>query len=685
MPSLLRNFTYALISLCVASIARLLCADKSGQPNSTPTAHNAMASPRPSTSGGLSTRRGGNNNFEKRMSKDDIAINLGGRRTMQQSVASNRPVSRDDIYVRDRMAAMSSRFHIPVRGSTITPEHSPHYPGSREALIPIRMPTPESITSGDIPIGMALGSPAHIPSEPSRWQAQFPPASPQALGQSSFPSPAMSGPGGSLQRKKTGRRKLFGALFGGSKKNATEEGSRGLGSIMKGSHGSSATVSALPNAPKTPTRSNTQSEARTPKHKPLTLRSNTMPYNKGDPSESAGSSAAYMRDGRSLQPPPIPPIPRLEVRIPDTKMERYSVMFSDLLKENGKQEPATSLLARRQATLERLKTINGNNGGYELEPVVEDDRARPRRATSPVPQALPRPGPALVAEPAHASPRLSVFPMPPTGRPNYPMGPSMPQSRMARSHTSPGRLPSPTQPSFDRRLKAPTERGTPNLEVPNPFQMNPPESTRPSPRPQEPIYPTDTSFRFGPDQSALLLDSPTSMDSQEEIIISQPFKPTLHEPQWQMVSPANTNASSVFTASSGRRGRSPSGGSSSTHVTKPSSELDPQDAALQNAVEVSIARQISISRQQRNLLRPLNTRRGTETKSLAPNSTGSSMLGDSRSPIGVTVVKAPSPSRLGKDEPIKETKSSTPTLVHRRGSPVDPQNRKSSWVVLESD
>ncbi|KAJ4423710.1 hypothetical protein N0V82_001596 [Gnomoniopsis sp. IMI 355080] len=644
-----------------------------------------MAFPRPSTAGGLSTRQGGNNNkFEKRMSKDDSVLNIGGRRPMHPGMAQNRSASRDDIYVRDRTSTASPRFHVPVRGSTITPDQSPHFIGSREALIPIRLPTPESITSGDIPIGMALGSPAHIPSEPSRWQAQFPPASPQMTDQSSFPSPAMSAPGGSLQRKKTGRRKLFG-LFS-SKKNASEEGNRGVTNIMKSSHGSTATVSTLPNAPKTPTRSNTQSDVRTPKHKPLTLRSNTMPHNNGDtPDSTSNSSVTHLRQTNAL--PPVPPIPRLEVRIPDTKMERYSVMFSDLLKENGRPEPSTSLLARRQATLERLKTINGNNGGYELEPVQEDDRVRPRRATSPQPQALSHPGPAFVAETVQPSPRLSVFPIPPTGRPNYPVGAQMAHLRPARSNTSPARLPSPTQPTFDRRLKAPMERGTPNLEVPNPFQMNPPDSSMSSSKAQEPIYPTDTSFHFGPDQSALLLDSPTSMDSQEEIIISQPFKPTLHEPQWQMVSPATTNTS-VFTASSGRPGRSPSGGSSSTHVTKPSSELDPQDAALQDAVQVSIARQISISRQQRNLLRPLNTRRGTETTKpggVVPNSAGSSMLGDSRSPIGVTVVKAPSPSRLGKDEPIKETKSSTPTLVHRRGSPVDPQNRKSSWVVLESD
>lgn len=619
---------------------------------------------------------------------------------MNQGLASYEPVSRDDLYVQDRVATMSSRFHIPVRGSTITPEHSPHFLGSQETSIPVRTQTPESITSGDIPIGMALGSPALVRSEPSRWQAQFPPASPQATDLSSVPSPAMSGPGGSLQRKKTGRKKLFG-LFGSAKKNAGEEGSRDVSTLAKSSIASKSSLSVVPRTPKTPTRSNTQSDVRTPRHKPLTLRSNTMPYNMGDedmrtPSESAGPSSrpkpsdAYLRqvnENRTL--PPVPPIPRLEVRIPDTKMERYSVMFSDVLKENGKQEPAASLLARRQATLGRLKTINGNNGGYELEPVLEDDSARPRRrATSPQPQMQPRPGPALVAEPGYSSsPRLSVFPVPPAGAANPPTGISATQSRIMRSNTSPGRLPSPVKPVFDRQLKAPTERGAPNLEVPNPFQMNPPETSRTSPRPQEPIYPTDTSFHFGPDQSALLLDSPTSIGSQEGIIISQPFRPTLHEPQWQMVSPSTTNPSSVFTASSDRPGRSPSGASSSTHVTKPSSELDPQEAALQNAVEVSIARQISISRQQRNLLRPLNTLRGTEKSPSLPNGSAvPHILGESRSPIGVTVIKAaPSPGRLGKDEPIKETKSSTPTVVHRRGSPVDPQNRKSSWVVLDSD
>lgn len=50
----------------------------------------------------------------------------------------------------------------------------------------------------------------------------------------------------------------------------------------------------------------------------------------------------------------------LAVEIPTTEMERYSVMFSSLLdKKRGSTGPSTSgLLARRQATLDRLKSVN---------------------------------------------------------------------------------------------------------------------------------------------------------------------------------------------------------------------------------------------------------------------------------------------------------------------------------------
>lgn len=666
-----------------------------------------MALDRPSSSGGVPTRRGITFDMNKRMSKDDMSLMLGNdsRRTAMARQMQNMPnkrMSRDDMYIRSRMAAMS-QFHVPVRGSTITPEHSPDHPGAHEVSIPLRMQTPESInsvvTSGEIQIGMALGSPVRtLAPDSSRWQAQFPPASPQTTDRSSEPSPAMTEPTGSLQRKKTGRRKLFG-LFGGGKKNAEPTGEsgaqrdRGLSIITKNSTAMQSTVSVVPKTPRTPTRSNTQADRKTPKHKPLMLRSATMPHGMDEapttPLKSAGLSGLRsnpsQRAGPTNQRPPpnIPPVPRLNVTIPDTKMERYSVMFSDVL--NGpKHEPAASLLARRQATLERLKTIN-DSVEAQIQEYHADRPERPRRATSPQPSPqfqsppqyeLQQPRYQLQEQPGStASPRLSIFPVPPTNRMAVVDTPSG-YARMSRSNTSPGRLPSPTQQTFNaRRGPPPQAKGTAQrLEVPNPFEMNPPDP-RPRSRPQEPIYPTDTSFHFGPEQSGLLLESPTSINSREEIIVSQPFKPTLHEPQWQMISPSTASSS----AASVRRGRSPSAASSNTHVTKPSSEFDPADAALQSAVEVSIARQISISRQQRQLLRPLQTRRGTGDARPSPSS-----VTEGRSPLGVTVIKAPSPNRLGRDEPIKEVQSSTPTLVHTRQFP-PAEHRKSSWVVLDSD
>lgn len=678
------------------------------EPQCRPPAPARMAPPRPSTSGGLSTQdpvyavpQRGANNFDKRMSKDDMFFSNAGRAKSNNFPGGDKRTSRDDMYIRSRMAAMS-QFHIPVRGSTITPQHSPDYPVPQEVSIPIRMQTPESMTSGEIPIGMALGSPAHLPPEQSRWQAQLPPtssraASPQVFSpqpatpqtnMSSEPSPvhAAPAPRGSLQRKKTGRRKLFG-LFGG-RKNADEEVGAQRDQVAISSKDSTPSVSTEKvSGNRLPTRSNTQSDRKAQKHKPTVSRSNTMPYAAEDdaslPMRTTGPHnlqapphlGPSMRQGNNYlrsNVPRVPPVPTfLDVQIPDTKLERYSVMFSDVLNPGGtKTEPAVSLLARRQATLERLKSINDR---IEAEEAMRET-SRPRRATSPQPQP---------------SPRLSIFPTPPSGRIQPVLDTPTTLSRVARSNTSPGRLPSPTQPTFDRRAQSQAKVLTRNLTVPNPFDMHPPSS-------EAPIYPTDNTFHFSSaDQPGfVVIDSPTSMGPEDhDIIITQPLKPTLHEPQWQMVSPSTTNSSEMSSAVfSGHRGRSPSAGSSSTHVTKPStdSKFEEADAAFQNAVEVSIARQISISRQQRQFLRPLQTRRGTETGAGVGTGVAGpsprSAMSEGRSPIGVTVIKSPSPTnRLGKEESIREIQTSTPTLVHPRNSPVNPEHRKSSWVVLESD
>ena len=629
-----------------------------------------MASARPSTSGSMTATGPSRSKMDKRMSKDDMFF-----RTARQKQGLDKRISRDDMYIRSRMAEMS-HYHVPVRGSTLTPEHSPNFPVIHEVSIPIRVQTPESITSGEIPIGMALGSPPLRPDpSPSRWQAQFPPASPQATS-SSEPSPAGTALVGSLQRKKTGKRKLFG-LFGGGKKREEAQGlaqtDAGKSTITLARTVEVSTSSANLAAKPTPARSNTQAERKVPKHKPIMIRSNTTPYNVDEPPTQPKSAGLPGRQGNAYRQPqgnPPPMASFLDVNIPDTKLERYSIMFSDVLGHPPpKQEPSGSLLSRRQATLQRLKTIDDKIEAEEM----EKERTRQRRATSPQPIATPQ---------------LRLFPMPSEGRVTPAMDTPTSRSRPLRSNTSPGRLPSPTQATFDLKPtpSAAISHG-PTLVVPNPFDNSPPQPRKQAKRELEPIYPTDTSFHFGPDKSGLILDSPTEIDSpSEEIIISQPFKPTLHEPQWQMVSPQSVSASStapsvLSSTTSGPRHRSPSAASSATthtHATKPSSDLDETDAALQSAVEVSIARQISISRQQRQLLRPLQTRRGP----------GGGERSATASPLGVKIVKSPTPSRrLGEEESIKETKSNTPTLIHPRESPVNPahlaQNRKSSWAVVE--
>ncbi|ROW16804.1 hypothetical protein VPNG_01735 [Cytospora leucostoma] len=649
-----------------------------------------MAHPRPSTSGGVPTKGSSRVNFDKRMSKDDMFFN-----SARYKHIIDKRMSRDDTHIKSRSTFMS-QHRVPVGGPTITPKQSPLSPVTRKASIAKKVHIPESRTSGDIPIGMAIGSPSLPTPDASNRPAQLPLASnpPMIASQSSAVAVASTG---SLQRKKTGRRKLLG-LFGSGRKTENAQGPGPADATiekpptsigrLRGASASSVQVSAKG----TPARSNTQTERKLSKHKPSMTRSQTLPYSAdesatppeaeraGRPNLRSKASEPNIRPGilhqRSRADMAVPPVPSfLDIQIPDTTLERYSVMFSDVLNEAPKQETAVSLLARRQATLERLKMMNGTSKAEE----IEKDTPRQRRATSPA---------------RTQSPKLTLFPMPPAGRITPGMDTPKTQPRLTRANTSPGILPSPTRASFDTRqgptlLKASHAK---TLAVPNPFESTPsPTMPKPGRKEPDPIYPTDTGFHFGPDDSGPMLESPIDMEPSEEIIIAQPFKPTLHEPQWQMVSPpppatataseSSPKAPSVLSsATSGGRRRSPSIASSApTHATKPSSEIDDADAAFQNAVKDSIARQISISRQQRALLRPLQTRRATG--------------GPVGAAVGVgTAVMSP-PTRRGvvqaEDKAIRETKIATPTLVNPREQAVNPahlaQNRKSSWAVVEGD
>jgi hypothetical protein len=200
------------------------------------------------------------------------------------------------------------------------------------------------------------------------------------------------------------------------------------------------------------------------------------------------------------------------------------------------------------------------------------------------------------------------------------------------------------------------------------------------------------TFQFGPDVSGLILDSPQSMDEPStshftSIVDAQPLKPTIPEPEWQMMpgppaaeaaAPPPTSSSSASSiATTTRRSASSSASSAHTHVTRPSVDIDESDSALKAAVEISIARQISISRQQRSLLlRPLKT--DVAQMPPAPAPTGGRARAATMAATASPPIKKVALSR--KEGRVVETRTGTPTEI------VDSHpaaHRKSERVVLD--
>lgn len=94
----------------------------------------------------------------------------------------------------------------------------------------------------------------------------------------------------------------------------------------------------------------------------------------GPPSER--SKHNFSRPSTSIQRQPV-----IDVEIPNIKMERYSVMFSGLLQRQ--EEASSSLLARRQATLARLRAIEDSiDAGSKAVPAVSEKPASPGRSRS---------------------------------------------------------------------------------------------------------------------------------------------------------------------------------------------------------------------------------------------------------------------------------------------------------------
>jgi hypothetical protein len=174
-----------------------------------------------------------------------------------------------------------------------------------------------------------------------------------------------------------------------------------------------------------------------------------------DTSRPSGHTSSQQRP---MQPDMSSVLPLLDVQIPDVQMERYSVMFGNLLT----QQESPGLLSRRDKTLKNLFTISDEDDGAAAVVQVHErlpdksetsnkeahsrltpdaHHAYPRRATSPTPSK---------------SPSFSLFPQLPQA-PEKIVGPIPPgkQSELQRSFTAPARL-SPMQERFSlEQVQAP--------------------------------------------------------------------------------------------------------------------------------------------------------------------------------------------------------------------------------------
>lgn len=312
-------------------------------------------SERPSTSGGPASNLSKGRNAEKKETKDDLLVHF------------NPPGAH---------ATGTTFYNFPLPGSVATPRTSS--PPIRTSSLP-RSDTPDSMaassTNLNVPqmeIGMALGSPTH---PPNALQSQSPMVSsirnetPDSVETYVDNDAHVAAP----SKQKASKWKIFGGLFGGSKKNAGSsqafyqlqpEGAVVQATVEADYGNFGEPVGTCPQRSKSRGRGRTNSERKNDKHKPGLKRAQTAPLNFDSQDSNNGNAMTgaptITLDGGPLNVHPAKTHAHggllLDVDIPSVQMERYSIMFGSLLQKPTAS--SSSLLARRQATLDRLKTVN---------------------------------------------------------------------------------------------------------------------------------------------------------------------------------------------------------------------------------------------------------------------------------------------------------------------------------------
>ncbi|RCI09755.1 hypothetical protein L249_4137 [Ophiocordyceps polyrhachis-furcata BCC 54312] len=468
-------------------------------------------------------------------------------------------------------------YHRPIRSETPRSSHSTLTSSLRDQTSSPLM-APQDSETGVIAIGMALGSPTQPQPPPPMAVWPYHSFEPTVTTTVEAQSPNKS----ELSRSKS---RKWGIFRSRSKKGKQQQDDlQPVRAPSPASHHVRVTSTtgqaraSTERKPKTLVKSRTEPMAvDQPSKSPLSFLTRAISKDDHDNHHNQ-----LKRETFQFFHPPSPPLSDklLDVDIPDVTMERYSVMFGHLLENRS----TASLLARRQANRDKIKAIREGEGQTPAE--------KPE---------MPGCFPTIM---------ISGSSIPPMRLAPTEESPSLKPVPQRRSYTVPSMLASPTETDFEARGASPQQVETPRHVA------------------------TSIRRRDSEDQAPTAVKSP----NPRPMLISKYHQRSLSEqsmrsaPSPMTFSPASGPIHRGSGPPSGRTWKSahpPLSGSTTPSIFSPPatqsisspSEVSP---TTQDPVEMSIARQISVSRQQRVMLGPLQrsvleSKRINETRSSTPH------------------------------------------------------------------
>lgn len=474
-------------------------------------------------------------------------------------------------------------YHKPIRSEWPRSSASMSDPQRELAA---RSTTP-SDAGPDVSIGMALGSPSHPPDYTMASWSQFMPTVTTTVeswgsNRDDDPPKSKSRKWGLFSRTRSKRGKLPDARL-----KEDDKGSPSASSVHRPrkqlDNGAQDERDSFYSRPRPLAKSRTDPIMGERSRSPQTLlarRGTSSPLAK-DVGEKTGQRQKGERDFRSPSPESPSFDQLLDISIPDVTMERYSVMFSHLIEDRS----TTSLLARRQATRDKLKAIQE---GQTLTQLSASSGSSPR---API---LRKNGPLL---------QLAL--------PDRDPGPLL--SPLQRSNTFPAALSSPSQANSKAGEESRDQLDAP-LHVaastrPNAGKIQVAAATSlPAERPR---LISKFHQRSSSDQGVASAPTPLATSRHLRARDKPPGSEAKISPQtWNTAHPPHSAPVAATPL--------PTAGD-----VVPLDQ-EPDKAPVQDPVQVSIERQISVSRQQQALLGPLQKqmsrrRRVNETKSSTPH------------------------------------------------------------------